>query len=308
MKYISKEQVEEKLEMKICIELMRELFKEGFDNIVRQAIVMEPGKIFGLMPGYLPYKNVVGAKLISVFHNNYQKGLPSHQGIVALFSSEDGSVKGICDGNTITGIRTGAMSALATDYLANKDATVLALIGAGVQARSHLDAITKVRDIKEVRISALTDDEVNRFIESVKNQYPGITFKGCTSVKECCDQADIICTLTPSHTPILLKEYVKVGAHINAVGACASKDRELDSMLVKDAYFICDSKDSCMKEAGDFLFPLQEGLIDESHLKGTLHEIINSKIEGRTSSKQITCFEALGLAVEDIACAYYLLD
>ncbi|MBR2991350.1 MAG: ornithine cyclodeaminase family protein [Solobacterium sp.] len=311
LKYLSKEEVFEQLPMPVCIDLMRDVFRafaEGrLENKVRSVLPVEPGKLLGIMPGIIGYEEAVGAKLITVYHDNYKLGLPSHQGIVAVFSTVDGQLKGICDGTAITAVRTGAVSAAATDILARKDAHRLALFGGGVQANMHLASMMCVRDIDTVYIWCPSLAEAEAFAAKHKAEYPDVRFIPCENPADAAGNADIICTVTPSHTPVLKGEWVREGTHINAVGACAAKDRELDSACTVKGRFFCDSRVSCMAEAGDLLFPIQEGLVGEDHLLGELSGLISGQLEGRMSDSDITIFEALGLAAEDLACAAWLL-
>lgn len=311
IKYIPARQVYEKLTMDRCIELMRQLFTafaEGrANNRVRSVLPVDSGKLLGLMPALLPDEKAVGAKLITVFHDNYKLGLPSHQGVVAVFSTEDGSLQGICDGTSITAVRTGAVSALATDLLAGKDADTLCLLGGGVQADMHLRRISCVRKLKNVRVWCPTLAESCAFADRHRRQYPDIEFTPCENGRDAVRPADIICTVTASHTPVLLGEWVKEGAHINAVGACAAADRELDSRCVARSRFFCDSENSCMTESGDYLIPLAAGEIENGHLLADLAALVSGKAAGRQNERDITVFEALGLAAEDIICARRLL-
>lgn len=311
LKYLSAQQVNEKLDMKTCIGLMKDVFtafaEDKMENKLRSVFPVDAGKIFGIMPAVIPTEDVCGAKLITVFQSNHEKGLPSHLGIVAVFSNEDGQLQGICDGTSITAIRTGAVSALATDYMARKDSSTMCLIGGGVQADMHLKAITLVRDIKKVTVWCPTLAESEKFCDKHRKDYPDIQFIPCENCEDAVKDADIINTVTPSPVPVLFGRWVKEGAHINAVGACSKTTRELDSECVAKAKLFCDNYDSCRNEAGDYLFPLTEGLIDENHLLGDLAEIVSGKISPRENEKDITMFESQGLACEDVVCAAWLL-
>ncbi len=311
LKYLSAQQVNEKLDMKTCIGLMKDVFtafaEDKMENKLRSVFPVDAGKIFGIMPAVIPTEDVCGAKLITVFHSNHEKGLPSHLGIVAVFSNEDGQLQGICDGTSITAIRTGAVSALATDYMARKDSSTMCLIGGGVQADMHLKAITLVRDIKRVTVWCPTLAESEKFCDDHRKDYPDIQFIPCENCEDAVKDADIINTVTPSPVPVLFGRWVKEGAHINAVGACSKTTRELDSECVAKAKLFCDNYDSCRNEAGDYLFPLAEGLIDENHLLGDLAAIVSGKISPRENEKDITMFESQGLACEDVVCAAWLL-
>lgn len=311
IKYLNEQQVNEMLDMKTCIGLMNKVFtafaEDKMENKLRSVFPLDAGNIFGIMPAVIPTENVCGAKLITVFHDNHKKGLPSHLGVVAVFSNVDGQLLGICDGTAITAIRTGAVSALATKFMAKEDAHTMCLIGGGVQASMHLKAITLVRDIKKVTVWCPKLSESQAFCEKHSPLYPNIQFIPCENCADAVKDADIINTVTPSPVPVLFGQWVKEGAHINAVGACAKANRELDSDCVVKARFFCDNYDSCKNEAGDYLFPLNEGLITEKHLLADLGEVISGKVKGRLSEKDITIFESQGLACEDVVCAAWLL-
>ena len=311
LKYLNEQQVNELLDMKTCIGLMKGVFTafaEGkMENKLRNLFPIDTGKVFGIMPAIIPTEEVCGAKLITAFHTNHAKALPSHLGIVAVFSNDDGQLQGICDGTSITAIRTAAVSAVATEYMAKKDSPVMCLIGGGVQADMHLKAITLVRDIKKVTVWCPTLAESERFCESHKDLYPYIEFVPCENCEDAVKDADIINTVTPSVVPVLFGKWVKEGAHINAVGACGKANRELDTECVVKARLFCDNYDSCKNEAGDYIFPLEEGAVTEAHILGDLAEVVSGKVETRTDEKDITIFESQGLACEDVVCASWLL-
>jgi ornithine cyclodeaminase len=305
------EEVTERLGMTKCIDLMRELFREisggSISHKLRMAMPVERGKLLGIMPGYVPPENSLGAKIITVYHENSGKGLPSHQGIVAVFDADSGSLKGIVDGMSITAIRTAAVSAAATDVLAKKDAKSLALLGSGLQAHTHLEAISCVRNIETVRVWSRNREKAAAFAEA-ESRRRGCGFTVCDTAGEAASESDIICTVTASPAPVLEGRQVQPGAHINAVGACRPADRELDSSCVAKALFFGDSRQSVINESGDYLFPLNEGLIRAEHFLGEIGDVMTGKIPGRRNDTDITIFEALGLAVEDIVCASWLLN
>jgi ornithine cyclodeaminase len=311
IRFIGAKDVTERLAMTKCVELMRKLFREisegGISHRLRMAMPVDEGKLLGIMPGYAPPENSLGAKIITVYHGNSAKGLPSHQGIVAVFDAGSGSLKGIVDGMSITAIRTAAVSAVATDILAKKDAKSLALLGSGVQAHTHLEAISCVRAIETVRVWSRNRERARAFVEE-ESRRRGCGFTVCDTAAQAAARSDIICTVTSSRTPVLEGSHVQPGAHINAVGACLPADRELDSECVAKARFFGDSAQSVKNESGDYLFPLGEGVIRAEHFLGEIGDLMTGKISGRRSDTDITVFEALGLAVEDIVCASWLLD
>ena len=311
LKYLNEQQVNEMLDMKTCIGLMKDVFTafaEGkMENKLRSLFPVDTGKVFGIMPAVIPTEDVCGAKLITAFHTNHAKGLPSHLGIVAVFSNDDGQLQGICDGTSITAIRTAAVSAVATEFLAKKDSPVMCLIGGGVQADMHVKAITLVRDIKKITVWCPTLAESERFCQSHRAEYPHIEFVPCENCEDAVKDADIINTVTPSVVPVLFGKWVKEGAHINAVGACGKANRELDTECMVKGKLFCDNYDSCKNEAGDYIFPLEEGAVTDAHILGDLAEVISGKVETRKDEKDITIFESQGLACEDVVCASWLL-
>ena len=309
MEQMNKQQVLQCLPMKECIRLMRTTLQDYAQGKSRQYLrtvtPLPENKLLGFMPAYLGDHEYFGAKVITVFPGNHQAGLPSHQGSVLLFDAEHGSLHFMADGDAITQIRTGAVSAVATDLLARPDAQRLALLGAGAQGRSHLEAISLIRQLRDVTVWDACLENACRFADEMSKTV-SCPIRVCSTAEEAVKNADIICTLTPSPTPILESGWVKPGAHINAVGACSASARELDSALVARCLLYGDSIESVEKESGDYLIPLSEGAIRKEHLLGTIGQLLCGEIAGRASAADITLFDALGLAIEDVACAKYL--
>ena len=309
MEQMDKRQVLRRLSMAGCIGLMRTVLQDDAEGKSRQylrTVTPLPGNnLLGFMPAYLGTGDYFGAKVITVFPGNHQAGLPSHQGSVLLFDAEHGALRFMADGDAITQIRTGAVSAVATDLLARPDAKRLALLGAGAQGRSHLEAMALVRRLTEVTVWDVRPENARRFAAEM-DEKAGCPIRACSCAEEAVRDADIICTLTPSPTPVLESSWVKPGAHINAVGACSATARELSSDLVARCLLYGDSIESVEKESGDYLIPLSEGVIQKGHLRGTIGQLLCGEITGRTSAQDVTLFDALGLAIEDVACAKYL--
>ncbi len=309
MEQMDKRQVLRRLSMAGCIGLMRTVLQDDAEGKSRQylrTVTPLPGNnLLGFMPAYLGTGDYFGAKVITVFPGNHQAGLPSHQGSVLLFDAEHGALRFMADGDAITQIRTGAVSAVATDLLARPDAKRLALLGAGAQGRSHLEAMALVRRLTEVTVWDVRPENARRFAAEMAEK-AGCPIRACSCAEEAVRDADIICTLTPSPTPVLESSWVKPGAHINAVGACSATARELSSDLVARCLLYGDSIESVEKESGDYLIPLSEGVIQKGHLRGTIGQLLCGETTGRTSAQDVTLFDALGLAIEDVACAKYL--
>lgn len=311
MLFIDNKQLKDNLSVDECRKLMKNtLIKLSCGKAIeiqRQAIHLGDGNIFGLMPAYNMDDKIAGIKVITVFHDNVKKNLPSHQGIVSLFEIETGRPISILDGGSITAIRTAAVSAAVTETLSKKSSKTMAILGAGVQAREHIIAISKIRDIEEIRVWSRNYDGVKKFVKQMMNEV-NLKIVASISVEEAVKNADIICTVTPSTTPILKYEWVSKGAHINAVGSCTPNARELDTELMVNGKIYVDRKKATLIEAGDYLIPFKQGILKEDDIIGEVGLVFTGEIKGRESDEEITIFEALGLAVEDISCAYFVYN
>ncbi len=301
--------VEAHLPPEVCLTVMEDTLRQersgGCTQYLRTAINMPNTNILGLMPAYFE-KGYFGAKIISVYHTNAGTGYPSHQGQILLFGAEHGEVLCSVDAMSVTQIRTGAVSALASQVLARPGSEVLALLGCGAQGESHLKSIAQVFSLKQVTCWDVNADNAQRLAHLAHDL--GLKAQVCATVEQAVANADIVCTLTPATQPILRREWLKPGCHVNAVGACAPHAREIDSALAQNCRFFGDNIDSVLHESGDFLIPMQEGLYGQEHLAGTLGDVLLGTLPGRTGEEEITLFEALGMAVEDVACAIALYE
>jgi len=310
MKYIDGSAVKELLRMSNCIELMKhtliELSEGRAKQVLRMVMPLGESSFLGLMPSAISSKQIAGAKVISIFPQNSTRDLPSHQGVVLLFETETGELKAIVDGEEITAIRTSAVSAAATELLARNDSETLAVIGAGVQARYHLEAMLCVRDIKRVNVWDIDYNFASRYAKEMTEKH-GLTVTVCKSSTEAIKDADIICAVSAAAEPVVYGKDIKDGAHINAVGACRANVRELDTEAVIKGRMYADSMESLMNEAGDFLIPYREGLVSEDVITGELGRALSGKIDGRRNDSEITIFQSLGLGVYDIAAADFVL-
>ncbi len=311
MKIIEAEEARERLDTHTCIGLMREAFR-----LLESGEAMQPprsvneipgGNSFGFMPAYLGDHDYFGAKVITAFHKNLGTKYPSHMGYVMMFESEHGSPVGMADCGVITEIRTGAVSGVATDLLAVKEAKVLAIIGAGAQGRSHTAAMLDVRpSIEEIRVYDIRRESAEQYKKEMIEKYK-VNIVIASSVEEAVSDADIICTVTPSKEAYLKKEWIKKGAHVNAVGTFTPVTREATSELVAASKLYADQVDAMKRESGEYLIPLREGLITENHIIGSIGQVLLGQVPGRESEEEITLFDALGLAVEDVICGRYLV-
>lgn len=275
-------------------------------RMVQQLPDGEEQNIFAMMPAYLGSDRYFGSKIITAFPSNHKQKLPSHLGEIMLFDSKNGQPVAMIDANAVTWIRTAAVSALATDYLAKPSADTLTLIGTGQQAVSHLAAITCVRKIHRVYVYDLDETRRKQFILEQQTNYPKLRFIDCSTLAEATIEADIICTLTPSKHAFLSKKEVKSGTHINAIGTFTPDTRELTSDLMASGQLYVDDYQAVKRESGDYLIPLSEGKIDQTNILGSLGELVTHQKTGRTDEQAITIFDAVGLAVEDLCCAEYI--
>jgi ornithine cyclodeaminase len=307
---ISAEEIRRLLPMPECIGLMTDalvtLARGDAINPLRHGIRLPHDLgILGLMPGYLGVPHTFGLKVVSVFPGNHGTGYDSHQGVVTLFETEHGCPIAILDASEITAIRTAAATAVATRLLAREDAATLALIGTGVQARTHLDAMMAVRSIREVRVFSRDANRRTRFAEQ-RSSALGVRVVAMDSARDAVTGADIVCTTTSSREPVVFGDWLAPGCHVNAVGSSVRWARELDTAAVLKSRLFVDRVESTVNEAGDFLFPKSEGTIDDDHIVGEIGDILTGELAGRTSPDEITLFKSLGLAVEDLAAAHYV--
>ena len=298
------------LPMQDCVRLMREaLSTYARGDVVlplRNLMRLPDGSgLIGMMPGYLGEPRSFGLKVVSVMPGNHGTGYDSHQGVVMLFGLEHGEPLAILDANAITAIRTAAASAAATDALARADAGDLAILGAGAQARTHLEAMAVVRKLRRVRTWSRNRDTAARFAREVRAP-GGLEIEVCATAEEAVKDADLVCTTTAAKEPVLRGAWVARGAHVNAVGACFPANRELDTELVRGARFFTDCRESCFAESGDFRIARDEGAFGDDHLAGEIGEVFLGRIPGRTDPDQVTVYESLGIAIEDLASAHFI--
>ena len=252
-----------------------------------------------------------GTKLLTLSPKN-KAPIPTIQGVIVLFGApQSGQPLALIEASSVTALRTAAASGLATDLLSRKDATICAIIGSGVQAESHAEAMLSVRKLAKILVYARTASKVTQLVNCLqkryKSSYPSLQVIGAKSMHEAVQEADIVCTVTSSATPILLHSMIsKPGVHINAVGSHGKEKREIDGEIMKRASVWADLTASTLAEGGDFLIPIKEGLYTEAHLKGELSELVTKAKEGRTNQDEITVFNSLGIAIEDLQCAIYL--
>jgi ornithine cyclodeaminase/alanine dehydrogenase-like protein (mu-crystallin family) len=300
--WLSETDVRAVLSMSDLIDVMEEAlvgFSAGRAKQPVRTVIEAPGGFFASMPAFLGSTPAMGAKLVTVFHDNASKGLTTHLATIILLDPDTGSLLAVMDGRFITEARTAAVSAVATRYLAQDDASTLAIIGSGVQAHSHLEALSLVRKLTDIRCWSPTAAHAQRFVsESAK--YP---IRIVESAEAATRGADIVVLVTASATPVVMDEWVKPGACVISVGACRPNQREMDPALVARGRLIVDSRAAALQESGDVVLGIREGRFGENHIAAELGQVAADPKLGRRDATEITIFKSLGLAVEDVAAA-----
>jgi alanine dehydrogenase len=270
---------------------------------VRSVLTVGPTKAyFGLMPAYVPSPTSLGAKLVTVFGENHKRGLPSHFATILLFDPDTGALLAVIDGRYITEARTAAVSAVSTRFLANPDAGTLAIIGSGVQARSHLEAYQHVRQLKEVRIWSPSAGSRSRFVDDMSPSV-NVPIINAPTAEAAVRGADLIVLVTSSPTPVIEDAWVSDGAHVVCVGACRPTQQEMPPALVKRGRLYVDSSAAAVVEAGDIVMNIAAGLFNASHIRGEIGELVLGRVPGRSHANDVTIFKSLGMAVEDVVAA-----
>jgi ornithine cyclodeaminase/alanine dehydrogenase-like protein (mu-crystallin family) len=261
---------------------------------VRTAVEFRPRSFYAVMPAADPATNLLGAKLVTVLPDH----TPSHQALIVLFDLATGAPLAVTDGRYITEARTAAVSAVSARHLAREDARVLAIIGSGVQARSHLEALPLVREFREIRVWSPNGARVSAFAASAPRKV-----RLAATAEAAVRGADVVVLATSSVEPVIRSEWIAPGMHVIAVGACRPNQREMDGALLARATVIVDSRAAAVVESGDILMAIAEGHITADHIYAELGEIAGGAKPGRRSPEEITIFKSLGLAIEDLVSA-----
>ncbi len=307
MLIISHSQVRELLPMRDCMEVVG----DALSNLARgdgvqplRSGILRPDRrgILAWMPGLLAAGRPFGIKVLSVVDNPGELGVESHQGGVMIFDAATGAPLALCEAGAITAVRTAAVSALATDRLARTGSEILAILGAGAQASSHIEAMLEVREISRIQVWSRDIDKARVFAEEQAVRH-GVIVEPATSVASAVAGADIVCTTTSAREPVLFAEMLEPGMHINAVGASIPSWREIDTDVLPHVTLFTDRRESLANEAGEFIKGLEEGFVEAGLVVPEIGEVLNGDHPGRTSETEITLFRSLGLAVEDIASA-----
>ena len=255
------------------------------------------------MPGYLSEDKALGMKVVTFFPNNLKQNLPQILATVMLFSADTGRTIAAMDGNYITAIRTACVSAMATKALANPESAVLGVLGAGVQARAHIRALTQIRKISEIKIYDIFEASARQLQEALEKEI-GVKIDVVQSAREAVLDADLLVTVTTAKEPIVKADWLKPGMHINAVGSHRPDLREIDGATLASAKVVVDSREAIMAECGDILLAIQEKAITADSVHAEIGEILAGKKPGRTRSDEITLYKAVGIAIQDVATAH----
>jgi ornithine cyclodeaminase/alanine dehydrogenase-like protein (mu-crystallin family) len=312
MLILSQDDVERLLPMRDCIEIMASTLAalaRGDAVLPLRTVIRIPQTptAFGVIPEYLGAPKTIGAKIVSVFPGNHGTDLDAHQGAVLLFDRDNGRLAALLDATSITTIRTAAVSAVATRLLAREKASMLAIIGSGVQARAHIEAMCAVRPVASLRVWSRDSEHARRLADFARDRFhldASVSPTGADAVRD----ADIVCTVTSSTEPVLQGAWLAAGTHVNAVGACTPNAREIDSAAVVRSRLYVDRRESALKEPGDILVPLQNGEIGPEHVVAELGELLIERGVGRRDDREITLFKSLGLAIEDLAAAAHVCE
>ncbi len=308
MLILTHSQVRELLPMRDCMEVVGEALSDlargdGVQPLRSGFLRPDRQGVLAWMPGALAAGRPFGIKVLSVVDDPGELGVGSHQGGVMIFDPATGAPLALLEAGAITAVRTAAVSALATDRLARQDASTLAILGAGTQAASHIEAMLEVRPIERVRVWSRDAEKTRRFARE-QTERRGLPVEATADPAEAVSGADIVCTTTSSSEPVLPGALLEPGMHVNAVGASIPSWRELDTEAVTRSKLFTDRRESLENEAGEYIRALETGAIGDDHLQAELGEVLIGSHPGRTSAAEITLFRSLGLAVEDVAAGW----
>jgi len=310
IKILSRNDVKRSVTMPQAIDAVKQAFislaqKKAILPLRTQVPIKEYEGITLFMPAYLPETESLGTKIVSVFPQNAKNNIPTIHAVVIVFEAKTGQPSAMMDGTYLTALRTGAVSGVATDLLARKDAKTAAIFGAGVQGRTQLDAICCVRNIQKVLVYDKNLHAARSFSEEMQRRGKPIPedIVIVDSPKNAVTEADVICVATTSSVPVFKDKHLKSGVHINGVGSFTPKMQEIPEETILRAKVVVDSVTASLEEAGDLIIPLQKGLIDESHIQGELGQVASGLFSVRESETDITFFKSVGLAIQDVAVA-----
>jgi alanine dehydrogenase len=265
--------------------------------------------ILAAMPAYLPSAGALTTKLVTLFPQNESTALPTHQAVILAFDPATGEPRALVDGTAITAIRTGAASALSVRLLAREDATTLALLGTGVQARSHARAIARVRTLSEIRIASREPARAEALVRELGDEL-GVETRSAATYEDAVRGADIVSAVTHSPEPVVRREWLAPGTHVTSVGV-NPHGRELAPEVVRDAVVVVESRAAALAPfptgSNDLTWAIRDGVIDEGHIHAELGELVAGTKQGREAHEQLTLYKSVGIAVQDAAATAIVL-
>lgn len=310
LRMINGREVRELLPMDRCIELMRHTFglvsEKRANQPIRQLVRNDDGTgLIGWMPGFTADPRRLGIKVVSIFPGAVAKGIKSHQGVVMLFDAEDGRPLALMDAVEITGIRTAAATAAATDALARTDAKTLSIFGLGEQAHTHLESLPQVRKFERIKVWGRDPKKLEAFCAE-QGAMLGLTLEPEPSAEAAAD-SDVLTLVTGAPEPFFRGEWLRPGQHLNVVGSSVPTTSEIDAETVRRSRYFADFRDSVLALSGDFRRAREQGVVGDEHVLGEVGDVLLGKVEGRRNDQDITLFKSLGMAAEDIVSADWIL-
>lgn len=314
MLLLSRREVEELLDLDALIDALEGAMVDlsaGRASVPHRvgALVEDRDGLLAAMPGYTPSAGALASKLVTLFPLNAGTGLPTHQAVIAVFDPNNGRPVALMDGTAITAIRTGAGSALATRLLAREDATTIAILGTGVQARSHARAVTLVRAFTEMRVVGRDRAKADALAKELAGELD-LPVRVAASWQDACDGADVVCATAHAFEPVVRRGWLTPGVHVTSIGY-NPKGREVDDATVAEALVVVESRAAALAPfpagSNDLLQPIEQGLITADHVHGEIGELVDGSKPGRTSSQQITLYKSVGVAVQDGTAAALVL-
>ncbi len=307
---LTKDDIRQTVSMRDAIELVKMAFRELSDGRaqvpLRTFIDVEPGRdVMFMMPAYLPGLQALGFKMISIFQENGQRGLPVGNAIVCAVNAETGVPEALMNGAYLTALRTGAVSGASTDLMARPDAKRLVVIGSGAQGVTQAAAVCAVRDIERITIVYRHQESFARYRDMVADDWPDLLdrLEGTDDAQAAVREADVVCLATTSKTPVFEDAWIQPGTHVSGVGSFTPQMQEAPADFVARARVVVDMKEHALEEAGDLIIPMREGVFQEEHIVGELGEVVSGRVAGRVSDDEVTFFKSVGNAVQDMAVA-----
>ncbi len=312
MLVLGRRDVEALLEPGLCLaaveRAMIALHRDRAIQPERTVVPRDRGASALFMPAVLAEPPILGTKVVTIYPANHDLGIASHHGGLLVFEADGGRPIALIEGSAVTAIRTAAVTALATRLLARPESRVLALLGTGVQARSHLVALLEIHPFETVRVWSPRATSREAFVAALDPIPDAVEVSAVPSAEEAVRGADVVTTVTSAGEPIVEASWLDAGCHVNAVGASTAATREIDTTTVVESSFFVDYLPAALAEAGELMIPLSEGAIAIDHVRGDLGALAAGTVAGRSRPDEITLFKSVGLAVQDLAAAAAVVD